>query len=598
MPVAGCGLHAGATFADVGGSKEVARGSRCVGLAAFRPDPSLPMSRFSSLRIAGRRSLRLAALCALGSLSAGVASVRASDFPAPTPPPALPTGPVTASDAARLLTQATFGPTDDEIRKVQAAGITKYLQQQFNTPATSHVAYLQQLGFPLDQKGRQLAELPWWQNAVNAPDQLRQRVAFALSEIMVVSGVGPGERPYGLSGYMDVLCQDAFGNFYDLLHDVTLSPEMGTYLNVAGNEVGDPKTGTHPDENYAREAMQLFTIGLDQLNPDGTPQLDADGQSIPTYTQDTVTAFARVYTGWTYAPVAGSAVSWKDKPNWLAPMVSVAKYHDTGAKTLLNGETVKAGGTAESDLKAALYNIFNHPNVGPFFCQRLIQRLVTSNPSPGYVYRVASVFDDNGHGKRGDLKAVLTAILTDYEARSAGWAAGPDYGKQREPVIRLTNIMRAFHATSTQQNFPLVDTTDSLGESPLQAPSVFNFFAPAYTVPGKIAEKGLVAPEFQITTESTAISSANVMYDLIYGNLGQGKSGQVVLDLSAVEALAAAPDQVTAYLNNLLMAGQMSTDMQNTLTTAIATIPAGDVGERARSAVQIVATSPEFVIQK
>ena len=556
------------------------------------------MSSLSTLRAAGRRFPRLAALCALGSLCAGLVSLRAQDDPAPTPPPALPAGPVTASDAARLLTQATFGPTDGEIKKVQTLGIAGYLKQQFSVPATSHVAYLQQLGVPLDQKGQQYAELPWWQNAVNAPDQLRQRVAFALSEIMVVSGVGPGERPYGLSGYMDVLCQDAFGNFYDLLHDVTLSPEMGTYLNVAGNEVGDPKTGTHPDENYAREAMQLFTIGLDQLNPDGTPQLDANGQPIPTYTQDTVTSFARVYTGWTYAPAAGSAVSWNDKANWLAPMVSVAKYHDTGAKTLLNGKTVPAGGTAESDLTAGLKNIFNHPNVGPFFCQRLIQRLVTSNPSPGYVYRVASVFNDNGNGKRGDLQAVLTAILTDYEARSADRAAKRDFGKQREPVIRLTNVMRAFHATSSAQNFPLIVTTDSLGQSPLQAPSVFNFFAPAYTVPGKIAEKGLVAPEFQITTESTAISSANAMYDLIYGSLGQGKSGNVVLDLSAVEALAESPDQVTAYLNNLLMAGQMSAAMQNTLTTAIATIPAGNLAERARSAVQIVATSPEFVIQK
>ena len=501
-----------------------------------------------------------------------------------------------AGDAARLLTQATFGPTEATIAQVQAAGITGYLQQQFQVPATSHVAILQQLGLTPDQKGRNYADLPWWQNAVGAPDQLRQRVAFALSEIMVASGAGPGERPFGLSGYMDLLCQDAFGNFRTLLQDVTLSPEMGTFLNVAGNEVGDPTTGTHPDENYAREAMQLFTIGLDELNPDGTPQLDANGQPIPTYTQDTVTSFARVYTGWTYAPAAGKAASWTDAPNWLAPMVAFAKYHDTGAKTLLNGVNVPAGGTAASDLKAAMDNLFNHPNVGPFFCRQLIQKLVTSNPSPGYVYRVASAFDNDGHGRRGDLRAVLLAILTDYEARDAGWATGRDYGKQREPVIRLANVMRAFNAAPAGSVFPLIVTTDSLGETPLQAPSVFNFFSPAYTVPGPIAARGLVAPEFQITTESTAISSANEMYDLIYQGLGA--KGKIVLDLSALEALAASPDQMTAYLNGLLMAGKMSAAMQNILTTAISSIPADNTLERAHSALLIVATSPEFVIQK
>ena len=532
------------------------------------------------------------------SLPAGLRADGAA-FVAPTPPPeVVVAAPATASDAARLLNQATFGPTDDLLAQAQAKGVAGFLHHQIKkVPATSHVAILQQLGVDPNETDARIATIPWWQNAVNAPDQLRQRVAFALSEIMVVSAIGPNEGPYGLSGYMDILCRDAFGTFRQLLEDVTLSPEMGTYLNMRRNDAGNPVKGTHPNENYAREVMQLFTIGLNQLNPDGSPQLDANGQPIPTYTQTDVTSFARVYTGWNYAPAAGQAPSWTASANWLAPMVPVPGHHDTAAKTLLNGVTLPAGGTAQGDLDAALDNLANHPNVGPFFCRLLIQRLVTSNPSPGYVYRVASVFNDDGDGVRGNLAAVVKAILTDYDARSPDLAGARSYGKEREPVVRVASLLRAFHATTPGGQFQLLDTDGYLGQTPLRAPSVFNFFQSGYTPPGRLAAHGLAAPEFELTNTSTALTTANYLRYLIYGHIGTGDSA-ISLDLSAVQALADSPSGMTAYLNTLLMAGQMSSDMQSTLTTAISAISAKNPLERAESAVQIVVTSPEYLIQR
>ena len=552
---------------------------------------------FRSARASRFPAAIAAALC-LAAAASGTLCAQ-SDFPAPTPPPAVrTTGSATASDAARLLAQGTFGATTDLIAQVQSSGVQRFINDQAKLPATSHVAVLQQLGVTLDERNSSSQQAAWWQNAVAAPDQLRQRLGFALSEIMVVSSIGPRERAYGLAGYNDVLCHDCLGTFRQLLQDITLSPEMGTYLNMAGNDVGDPSKNTHPNENYAREVLQLFTIGLNQLHPDGTPVLDADGQPIPTYDQDTVTNFARVFTGWTYAAPGGAPPNWKAGINPLDPMEAVPGHHDTGAKTLLDGQKIRAGGTAQSDLKAALDNIANHPNVGPFFCTRLIQRLVTSNPTPGYVYRVASVFNDNGKGVRGDLKAVVTAILTDYEARSPEWATQPTFGKQREPLVRLTNVMRAFPIVNIGGVLPIISSAaNALGQSPLRAPSVFNFFQPTYTVAGGLAERGLVAPEFQITTESTAISSANLMHSLIYSGVTAGPI-RSTLDLSALMALSNSPADMTAYLNNLLMAGQMSGPMQDILTTAIASIPPANAYERTRSALEIVATSPEFVIQK
>ncbi len=537
----------------------------------------------------------------LGLLSTpGARLLAQAAFVAPTPPPELPAGPTTASDAGRLLIQATFGPTDDTLAQVQAIGVNHYIHHQITkVPASSYLAYLNQIGFDPTAKNVNPTMQTWWQFAVNAPDQLRQRLAFAWSEIMVVSTESPGlgERPDALNSYMDVLSQDAFGNYRQLLQDVTLNPAMGTYLNMLHNQKADPKRGTHPNQNFGRECLQLFSIGLNQLNPDGSLQLDANGQPIPTYGQDTVDGFSQVFTGWTFAPPVGVASTfWGVPENWVVPMVAVAAYHDENTKTLLNGTVLPAGGTPEGDLSAALDSIFAHPNLGPFVCRQLIQRLVTSNPSPGYVYRVASVFNDNGQGVRGDLAAVTKAIFTDYDARSPDLATTPGFGKEREPIIRLANLYRAFHATSPSGQYNIFYTNSPLGETVLRSPSVFNFFSPEYTAPGRLAEAGLVAPEFQITSESTAIASDNYLHAGVFGYLGG--TSLITPDLSAVQALVNTPSQLVNYLNNLLMAGGMSADMKATLVTMLNAIPAKYPAQRALSAVQVVVTSPEFVIQK
>ena len=538
----------------------------------------------------------------IGLLVDRTSRAQGSSFVAPTPPPDVFTGaPATASDAGRFLIQATFGPTDDALADVENKGVAKYLRKQIvKVPASSHVAYLDRVGVDPTAKNVNPTMQAWWSYAVNAPDQVRQRVAFAWSEIMVASTESAGLRvqPYAMSAYMDVLCKDAFANYRQLLQDITLNPAMGAYLNMLHNDKGDPTLGTHPNQNYGREVLQLFSIGLNELNPDGSLQLDSNGQPIPTYTQDTVDGFSQVFTGWNFAPPAGTAPAWTHIPaDWRDPMVSVASHHDENAKTLLNGAVLPANGTADGDLSAALDNIFNHPNVGPFISRELIQRLVTSNPSPGYIYRAASVFANDGSGVRGNLAAVTTAILTDFEARDPSAATASSFGKQREPIVRVANVMRAFHASSPAGIFPIYNTDEPLGQTVMRSPSVFNFFSPNYTAPEKLAKHGVVGPEFQITSETTAISSANYLYNLVYTGLGNG-SNKVSLDLSAVQALAGDPTQITNYLNTLLMAGGMSQDMQDTLNSTIASVPSNSPAERARTAVQVVVTSPEFVVQK
>ncbi len=567
-------------------------------MAAFsKPQISSAMKLNSLQRVSG-----MAALAVASSMFCDSVRAQSVPFAVPTPPPALPVNAMTtAADADRLLTQATFGPTDADLALVESGTVAHYLHHQITKiPASSHVAFLDQIGVDPTANNVDPTMQAWWQYAVNAPDQLRQRVAFALSEIMVVSADSAGldRQPYALSAYMDVLCKDAFANYRQLLQDVTLNPAMGAYLNMLHNAKADPAKGTHANQNYGREVLQLFSVGLNALNPDGSLHLDSNGQPIPTYTQDTVDGFAQVFTGWNFAPPAGQAATWYGVPqDWRDPMVSVPAYHDENPKTLLNGVVLPAGGTPEGDLSAALDNIFNHPNVGPFVCRQLVQRLVTSNPSSGYVYRVASVFNDDGKGVRGDLEAVIKAILTDFEARDPATAANTDFGKQREPLMRVANVLRAFHASSAAGIIPIYDTDEALGQSVLRSPSVFSFFSPDYTAPGRLANNGLVAPEFQITSETTAISSANYLHSLIYDGLGSG-AAKVTLDLSAAQALAGDPVQLVAYLNTLLMAGNMSADMQSTLLTALNAISPKDPAERARSAVEIIVTSPEFVIQK
>lgn len=513
--------------------------------------------------------------------------------PTPTPPPPLPPGPPTAADAGRFLSQATFGATDPLITQVQNQGFDAFLNDQFAAAPSSHLAFVDASG--VVPPGIPQTMQAWWTYAISAPDQLRQRVAFALSELLVVSvnKAGLTQNGVGMSAYMDVLVRDAFGNFRQFLEDVTLNPAMGQFLDMLHNDKAN--SSRNPNENYAREIMQLFTVGLYRLNLDGSLTLDSQSLPVPTYDQNAILGLAAVFTGWNYAQT-GTPVWNGATPDYRDPMIPIAGHHQTTSKTILNGVVIPANQTAQQDLKTALDTIFNHPNVGPFVCRQLIQRLVTSNPSPGYVYRMASVFNDNGQGVRGDLRAVIRAILTDYDARGVPITADQGYGHEREPVVRFTNLLRAFNATSPSGKYA-VTGAGNLAEVPLQAPTVFNFFSPDFEAQGAIASAGLKSPEFEITTGTTVVSQANLMYSTTYSGNGPS-SDRITLNLSAEQTMASNPAQLVDHLNTLLMAGGMSSAMRTTLINAVTQIPANNPSERAKTAIYLVINSPEFVVQK
>ncbi len=342
--------------------------------------------------------------------------------------------------------------------------------------------------------------------------------------------------------------------------------------------------------------MQLFSVGLYQLNLDGSLTLSSSGFPIATYGQDAILGTAAVFTGWTYGQT-GAPAFYPGLQNWRDPMVNVASHHSTDAKQILSGVQLPANQSADQDWKTTLDTIFNHPNVGPFFCKQMIQRLVTSNPSPGYVYRVASVFNDNGQGVRGDLKAVIRAILMDYDARGSAHTNQQGTGRLREPVIRLTNLLRAFGASSLDGKFSIRGANTAFGEEAMHSPTVFNFFSPDYEAPGAIAAAGLVSPEFEITTETTVVTVANFLRNGIYSYLGPS-ADRITLNLANEQTLAADPAQLVDHLNYVLMAGSMSSDMRTTLINAINQIPASNPLERARTAIYLVINSPEFAVDK
>ena len=531
-----------------------------------------------------------------------------SVFTPPAPAPILSLGPTSPQDAARFLTQSSFGVTPLELRRVRQMRFEAYLNAQFNAPITSHVAYLVAHEQPGQHLNDQSTMESFWKNAINGNDQLRQRVVFALSEIFVVSdasGMGV-DQPYAMSNYLDVLQADAFGNFRNLLKDVTLNPAMGVYLSMRQNDKEDIRTGRIPNENYAREVNQLFSVGLFKLHPDGSLILDEAGQPIPTYDQSVIKGFASVFTGWNFGWMPKTEGHWRDyfeswdndsHQTWLVPMQAWENHHSQAPKKLLNGVTLPPGQPAERDLNMAIDNIFNHPNVGPFICRQLIQRLVTSNPSPGYVYRVAAVFNDNGAGVRGDMKAVIRAVLLDYEARSPELINQQGYGKQREPVLRFSALLRTFNARSSDGIYRLWDLESpiwALGQNPLRAATVFNFFEPGYSPPGAINAAGLTAPEFKITDDTQIIGSTNIKSGMIYGDGANG----VRLDISGFLPLASNPDGLVDNLNLLLMSGQMSPAMHNVIVSTISTIPASDTQYRVKMAIHLIATSPQFAIQK
>jgi uncharacterized protein (DUF1800 family) len=537
-------------------------------------------------------------------------STGAQTAPIPTPPPALPGGTPTAAAAGRFLSQATFGATDALIAQVQSQGYDAFLNAQFAVPMSSHLAFVDAAVAALPSPSPSPSATPnqptltmtndaWWTRAISGQDQLRQRVAFALSEVLVVSlnSAGLSDRPYALPAYYDVLVRDAFGNYRQLLEDITLNPAMGAYLNMLQNDKANSSRGTLPNENYARELMQLFSIGLYDLNLDGSLTLSSSGFPIATYDQDAILGTAAVMTGWTYAqPGVGTPVFRPGIQDWRDPMINIASHHQTTAKTILNGVSLPADQSAAQDLKTALDTIFNHPNVGPFICRQLIQRLVTSNPSPGYVYRVVAVFNDNGQGVRGDLKAVVRAILMDYDAR-VGFLTAQNAGHEREPVLRVTNLLRAFNATSPSGKYSVRNAYASLNEEAMHSPTVFNFFEPDYSAPGAIAAAGLKSPEFEITTDTTVISAANYLRTAIYTGLGPS-SDRITLNLTNELTRASDPAGLVDHLNSVLLAGGMSSNMRNIMINAVTQIPSNNPTERVRTAIYLVVNSPEFVVDK
>ncbi len=505
--------------------------------------------------------------------------------PPPPPPPAT----ITDAEAARFLRQASFGPTEAEIERVVRGGYAGWIDAQIATPASLQTPYLKSLPAAPTQADRLEA---WTRFAVTGQDQLRQRVAFALSQIMVVSELSAlGQYPLALSTYYDILAQNAFGNFRELMEQVTLNPAMGVYLSMLGNQKPDPQRNIRPDENYARELMQLFTIGLVELNADGTLRADGQGQPIPTYDQPVIEGFAHVFTGWNFA---GTLQAGRPTFDFERPMEPIEFLHDTGAKLLLNGAQLPPGQDARTDLEAALDNIFAHPNVGPFIAKQLIQRLVMSNPSPAYVQRVAARFDDNGAGVRGDLAAVVRAVLLDSEARSVSAV-----GKLEEPLIRLVALWRAFDARSASGRYPLGPVTFLIGQGPLRSPSVFNFFRPDYAPPGEMRSLDLVAPEMEITTETTTASLANLLafWTFVYNSSNANlRPDDIFIDIADEQAIAADAARLVDQVAGKLTGGALSTDLRSELIAMVELIPAAQGAARAAEAIHGVVAAPEYAV--
>ncbi|MFM7850148.1 MAG: DUF1800 family protein [Rubrivivax sp.] len=495
------------------------------------------------------------------------------------------------SDVARFLGQAAFAANEAEIARVQALGYSGWIDEQvgkLGSPA--HVAWLSNSDRGLNHS--------LWRKLMSSPDVLRQRVTLAYSEIFVVSITGlmslPGAE-FAVAAYVDMLSDGAFGNFRKLLEDITLSPAMGIYLNMRGNRKEDVATGRQPDENYAREVMQLFSIGLHQLNLDGTPKAGTDGELLETYDNDDVTGLAKVLTGWdldfSKPPPDGL-----EFPHMRRPMAFFAARHSTAEKRFLGTHIAPGSIDGPGDLKKALDTIFLHPNVGPFIGRQLIQRMVTSNPSPAYVARVAAVFNDNGSGVRGDMGAVIKALLTDVEATTA--AASAHGGRLVEPIVRLIAWARVFGVTSADDAWRNQGTGQSsrLGHAPLRSPSVFNFFRPGYTPPNTaLSLSGLLAPEFQVTDEISVVAYVNFMQDVIANGFDDIKANYAALKDVSVDAPALV-DKVALWFN-----GRLSAQSRQDMVEAINAMPADTEVQRIRrqhAAVLLIMSSPEYLVQK
>jgi uncharacterized protein (DUF1800 family) len=522
--------------------------------------------------------------------------------------------PPTEADAIRFLEQATWGPTESAISAVKLVGVERYLDKLMaippikytafdpwppNRPATcvddrtlpvTPTSYCARDNYTLFQLQREFFE-----NAVMAPDQLRQRVAFALSQIFVTSGTDISQA-YAMQRYQQMLSDLAFGNFRDVLTRVTLSPAMGNYLDMVNNRKPNAATGVEPNENYAREVLQLFSIGTVELDLDGTPLLDAGGSRIPTYGQEEIEGFAHVFTGWTYPTAPGVAPQTGFNPRYYdGQMEERSQYHAYTAKTLLDEATAPANLTMSADLANAINSMFVHPNVGPFISKQLIQKLVTGNPSPQYVRRVATVFNNNGAGTRGDLRAVVRAILLDPEARGAV-KTDPSYGRLREPAQYVVALARALNATT--DGVFLRAQSAAMAQPVFQAPSVFNFYPPSYMVP----QTDVLGPEFAIHNTTTSLARINFVNSLVYGTINPDQTvyGAIgtQIDWSPLAALAADPDALVDKVDRILMHGTLSAEAHAAIVTAVKAISVNDKTGRAKAAFYLVATSPQYQVER
>ncbi len=500
-------------------------------------------------------------------------------------------------EVMRFLEQATFGPSDSLALSVQNMGIGPYLSQQLSTPSSGwpNLA-LQPTTVPAtcdttcqrDNYSMYPLQIRFFTNALYGPDQVRQRAIWTLHELLVVSGRDI-TQPSWMVPYLQILDRNAFGDYRQLLYELTLNPAMGTYLNMATS------TKANPNENYAREILQLFSIGTVLLNADGTPQLDTFGDPIPSYSQAQVTSFSRVFTGWRLsAPVAAGV------PDYVTPMVLVASNHDTGAKTLLNGTVLPANQTAVQDLNAALDNIFNHPNMGPFLAMHFIHRLVTNNPTPAYVSRAAAAFNDDGSGVRGNLAALISAVLMDPEARGSV-RPDPVYGHLREPVQYALNLLRAFNAKSANLAAPsdgyISPQTSAMNQDVFRPLTVFSYYPADYLLPGSTT---VLAPQFGLMDSTSALKRANFVNTMVFSTIAVGANSPAgtALDLSGLQALAGDPAALVSYLDRLMLHGTISSGMQTSIVNAVAAVPASNPRLRAQQALYLVATSSQYQVER
>ncbi len=550
----------------------------------------------------------------LAACGGGSDSSNSSNTATPAPPPAAPENPIDPYQqklqAARLLNQATFGATLKDIEYLVERGEEAWVNEQLTLEPTFHMPLVAPF---VDNEDfwRSYRISAWWQRSLYSDDQLRQRVAFALSELFVVSEFNGVlfDSPQALTQYYDLLIKHAFSNYRELLEVVTLSPAMGVYLSMLGNEKPDLERNIRPDENYAREVMQLFSIGLVELNRDGTPKLDANEQPIPSYDQNVIKGFAHVFTGWHFNGTTETTwYRWWQNYNLLDPMSPVSAFHDREEKTLFSGVLLPANQTPEQDLAMALDALANHQNVAPFVSKQLIQKLVTSNPSPAYVARVAEIFVNNGTGERGDLAAVVKAILLDDEARNGHTNNPTSFGKVREPIIRAAHMWRAFNLTYISERIDFSWPEYFFGQAPLASPSVFNFYRPDYSPIALKATEDLVAPELQIATESTMTNTINFFawYGLWRNFSGDISSTDIsdedglYLDLTTEVELAETEGALAlvAHLNLVLTAGALSDDAITLLVQAYQENSYEDANNKVANLIFLIMSSPQYAVQR